>query len=91
MADSYDDNIILVIELKLSWLSMCYLQGEGAYRGLFERKGNCFVYASLSKRMLDRAGISNMIIMFSNSRMTHYWNLINLVDAVLFGSKIYLS
>ena len=51
---------------------------EGAYRGLFERKGDCFVYASLSKCMLDRAGIPNMIIMFSNSRMTHYWNLIDL-------------
>lgn len=51
---------------------------EGAYRGLFERKGDCFVYATLSQCMLTRVGIPNMIIGFSNPRMTHYWNLIDL-------------
>lgn len=51
---------------------------QGAYRGLFSRRGDCFVYASTSKCLLTRAGIANMDIGFSNPRRTHYWNLIDL-------------
>lgn len=51
---------------------------QGAYRGLFYQKGDCFVYASTSKCLLTRAGINNMDIGFSNPRRTHYWNLIDL-------------
>lgn len=51
---------------------------QGAYRGLFERKGDCFVYAAASKYLLTRAGISNMDIGFVNPARTHYWNLIDI-------------
>lgn len=51
---------------------------QGAYRGLFELKGDCYVYASTSKCLLTRAGIENMDIGFSTPRRTHYWNLIDL-------------
>lgn len=51
---------------------------EGAYRGLFERKGDCFVYAMTSKCLLTRAGIENMDIGFIRPDRIHYWNLINL-------------
>lgn len=51
---------------------------QGAYRGLFEQKGDCFVYASTSKCLLTRAGITNMDIGFINEKRIHYWNLIDL-------------
>lgn len=51
---------------------------QGAYRGLFERRGDCYVYASTSKCLLTQAGIANMDIGFSTERRTHYWNLIDL-------------
>ena len=51
---------------------------EGAYRGFFERKGDCFVYAMISKCLLTRAGILNMDIGFINPNRIHYWNLIDL-------------
>ena len=51
---------------------------QGAYRGLFERKGDCYVYASTAKCLLTRAGIANMDIGFSNPNRTHYWNLVDL-------------
>ena len=53
---------------------------QGAYRGLFDRKGDCYVYASTAKCLLTRAGIANMDIGFSNPNRTHYWNLIDLGD-----------
>ena len=51
---------------------------QEAYRGLFDRKGDCVVYAATSKCLLTRAGIKNMDIGFSNPNRTHYWNLIDL-------------
>ncbi len=51
---------------------------EGAYHGLFEHRGDCYVYASTSKCLLTRAGIKNMDIGFSKPERTHYWNLIDL-------------
>lgn len=51
---------------------------QGAYRGLFDRKGDCFVYANTSKCLLTRAGITNMDIGFENPRRIHVWNLIDI-------------
>ena len=51
---------------------------QGAYYGLIEHYGDCFVYASTSKCLLTRAGIKNMDIGFVNPNRTHYWNLIDL-------------
>lgn len=53
---------------------------KGAYRGLKEHQGDCFVYAMTSKCLLTRAGIKNMDIEKIPARTTHYWNLIDLGD-----------
>ncbi len=51
---------------------------QGAYRGLVEHKGDCFVYASTSKCLLNRAGIKNMDIAKIPAQTEHYWNLIDI-------------
>ncbi len=51
---------------------------KGAYRGLKEHQGDCFVYAMTSKCLLTRAGIENMDIEKIPAKTSHYWNLINL-------------
>lgn len=52
---------------------------QGAYRGLVERKGDCYVYAMTAKCLLTRAGIKNMDIEKIPTPTTmHYWNLIDI-------------
>lgn len=51
---------------------------QGAYRGLFNRSGDCFVYAMTSKCLLTRAGITNMDIQKIPTSRHHYWNLIDI-------------
>jgi hypothetical protein len=51
---------------------------EGAYLGLVEHKGDCYVYAMTSKCLLTRAGITNMDIEKIPSTTRHYWNLIDI-------------
>ncbi len=53
---------------------------RGAYEGLVDRKGDCFVYASTAKVLLTRAGIKNMDIVKSTVNPSHYWNLVDLGD-----------
>ena len=49
---------------------------QGAYRGLVDRKGDCYVYAMTAKCLLTRAGIKNMDIEKIPTPSTmHYWNL----------------
>ncbi|MGN0141318.1 MAG: immunoglobulin-like domain-containing protein [Roseburia sp.] len=50
---------------------------EGAYLGLVEHKGDCYVYAMTAKCLLTRAGITNMDIEKIPSDTRHYWNLID--------------
>jgi len=51
---------------------------EGAYRALRERRGNCFVFYSISELMLTHAGIPNMLIeRIPGNPTTHRWNLVN--------------
>ena len=51
---------------------------QGAYRGLVERKGDCYVYAMTAKCLLTRAGIKNMDIEKIPTPTTmYYWNLID--------------
>jgi hypothetical protein len=52
---------------------------EGAYRALYDRRGNCYIFYSISERLLTRAGIPNMRIQrdVSVPGTTHLWNLIN--------------
>lgn len=53
---------------------------EGAYHGLVERQGDCYVYFATAKCLLTRAGIKNMDIEKIPTKTRHYWNLIDLGD-----------
>ena len=53
---------------------------QGAYRGLVNRKGDCYVYAATAKCLLTRAGIKNMDIEKIPAKSMHYWNLIDIGD-----------
>ncbi|MCL2396981.1 MAG: transglutaminase-like domain-containing protein [Defluviitaleaceae bacterium] len=51
---------------------------EGAFQALTQRRGNCFVFYSISEVMLTRAGIPNMRIdRIPGTRTRHRWNLVN--------------
>lgn len=56
---------------KISW-------EQGAYEGLALHKGDCFVYAAVSKALLTRAGIRNVDIQKIPSRTQHFWNLVDI-------------
>ena len=50
---------------------------DGAYRGIVQRKGDCYTYAMTSKCLLTRAGIKNMDIgTIPNNPHLHFWNLV---------------
>lgn len=49
---------------------------RAAYEGLVDGKGDCYVFASTSKVMLTRAGITNMDIAKIPTKTMHYWNLV---------------
>ncbi len=53
---------------------------QGAYRGIVDRKGDCFTYASTAKCLLTRAGITNMDIekIWKEGISHHYWNIIDI-------------
>lgn len=53
---------------------------RGAYEGLVDRRGDCFVYACTAKVLLTRAGIPNMDIVKSTVNPAHYWNLVDVGD-----------
>ncbi len=53
---------------------------QGAYRGLVNRKGDCYTYAATAKCLLTRAGIKNMDIEKIPAKSMHYWNLIDIGD-----------
>lgn len=51
----------------------------GAYDGLTSRAGDCYTYFSVSKALLTRAGIANVDVEKSDTRVSrHYWSLIDL-------------
>ncbi len=51
---------------------------KAAYEGLFEKTGDCYVFACSTKVLLDRAGIKNMDIAKIPARTNHYWNLVDI-------------
>lgn len=53
---------------------------KAAYTGLTDHHGDCYVFASTSKLLLTRAGITNMDISKSTRYGNHFWNLIDLGD-----------
>lgn len=54
---------------------------RSAFEGLNNGKGDCYVYASVSKLLLTRAGITNMDIeRIPSGNSMHYWNLVDIGD-----------
>ena len=54
---------------------------RSAYEGFTTGRGDCYVYASASKVLLTRAGITNMDIERIPAGTTmHYWNLVDVGD-----------
>lgn len=52
---------------------------KGAYRGLVNRKGDCYTYAMTAKILLTQAGITNMDIeRIPSGNSMHYWNIIDI-------------
>lgn len=51
---------------------------QGAYQGLVDQKGDCYVYAATARCLLTRAGIRNMDIEKIPDGSMHYWNLIDI-------------
>ncbi len=51
-----------------------------AYRGMTDKKGDCFTYFAVSQAMLTRVGIENMEINRVGGNTRHYWSLINCGD-----------
>ncbi|MDO4739373.1 MAG: transglutaminase domain-containing protein [Eubacteriales bacterium] len=50
----------------------------GAYDGLTKRRGDCFTYFSVSKALLERAGIPNIDVVKSDTRYSeHFWSLVD--------------
>lgn len=50
---------------------------DGAYAGLFNKAGDCYVYAMTTKVLLDTANIVNMDIEKIPSSTEHFWNLVD--------------
>lgn len=53
---------------------------KAAYEGFTAHKGDCFVFQSVSKAMLTRAGITNKDICRIPDGYKHYWNLVDIGD-----------
>jgi transglutaminase-like putative cysteine protease len=54
---------------------------RSAYEGFVDGRGDCYVYASISKVLLTRAGITNMDIeRIPAGNAMHYWNLVDIGD-----------
>ena len=51
---------------------------RAAYEGLFDKRGDCYVYASTAKVLLDRAGIMNEDIEKIVTTTRHYWHLVDI-------------
>lgn len=52
---------------------------DAAYRGFTRRNGDCYVYFSCAKMLLDLAGIPNlMVTRYPVVTNGHYWNLVQL-------------
>ena len=66
------------IFFEATWEKETWLQA--AYDGLFNRRGDCYVYAMTAKVLLDRAGIKNEDIEKIVTSSRHYWHLVDIGD-----------
>lgn len=53
---------------------------RGAYEGLITKKGDCFVYMSTARELLNAAGIKNLVVEKSTDNPSHCWNLVYVED-----------
>ncbi len=53
---------------------------RGAYEGLFQQEGDCFVYAATAKELLTQAELPNIDVIKSTDNPSHYWNLVYIED-----------
>lgn len=55
---------------------------KGAYRGLYEKKGDCYAFTMAARYLLTRVGIQNMVVYTTaateNWVSKHCWNIINI-------------
>jgi len=66
------------IFFEATWEKGTWLQA--AYDGLFNRRGDCYVYAMTAKILLDRAEIKNEDIEKIVTSSRHYWHLVDIGD-----------
>lgn len=50
---------------------------SGAYRGLHDRSGDCYIYYATYEVLLTRCGIDNMCVTRVGGSSSHWWNLVN--------------
>lgn len=51
-----------------------------AYRGINNGVGDCFTYFSVSKALLNQAGIDNIDVQRMGGNTRHYWSFVNVGD-----------
>ena len=91
LAGLQKDNEVETARAIFNWVhSNIYYQTVGyyqtyeaaAYRGFSRRSGDCYVFFSCAKMLLDQAGIPNMMVtrypVYGNG---HFWNLVKLNGA----------
>ena len=69
------------VHSNIYYVSISYYQSyeAAAYRGFSQRNGDCYVYFSCCKMLLDIAGIPNMMVTrYPVTANGHYWNLVQL-------------
>ena len=69
------------VHSNIYYVSISYYQSyeAAAYRGFSQRNGDCYVYFSCCKMLLDIAGIPNMMVTrYPVTGNGHFWNLVQL-------------
>ncbi len=53
---------------------------DGAYEGLYKRKGDCYAYYATFTVLLQKCGIDTIKVTRVGGTSNHWWNLVNLGD-----------
>lgn len=53
---------------------------DGAYEGMHDRSGDCYVYYATYSVLLTRCGIENICVARTGGATNHWWNLVNVGD-----------
>ncbi len=74
-------NIFEWVHSSIGYMTINYYQSyeAAAFRGFASRSGDCYVYFSCCKMLLDLAGIPNMMVTrYPVTGNGHFWNLVKL-------------